>query len=351
MNKKFITYIIITYLIIVHPAVSVSNSIKINDEGKSLNNGQQYDKDDRHRAKKNALCDDLFLGKLYEEESNYVEAKKYYIKAFKCKKDADREEAIKSFKRLVKANMSCDDLFLGKLYEEESNYVEAKKYYIKAFKCKKDADREEAIKSFKKLNTVKSKFRDGSLSNIENKIKNFFSLFSNILYYVVLLAFAFLLSKLFFKSINKKNNVVIKIDPFEILPSEKGKNFNFENYLLIILDRLKYQSKLRGKISKFQSQSVYPSIRTDSIDAFLGDATKIINPNYRPIISKIYSFINPPSYNINGHILFHDLNKLQYVVCLRSNEGKCSYWDNVSTISTLGEDMKNIAHKILITIK
>lgn len=303
MNKKFIAYIIITSLIIVHPAVSVSNSTKVNDEGKSLNNGQQYDQDDRHRAKKNALCDDLFLGKLYEEESDYVEAKKYYIKAFKCKKDADREEA---------------------------------------------------IKLFKKLNTVKSKFRDGLLSNIENKIKSFFSLVSNILYYLVLLAFASLLlilSKLFFKSKNKKNNVVIKIDPFEILPSEKGKNFNFKNYFLIILDRLKYQSKLRGKISEFQIQSVYPSIRTDSIDAFLGDAAKIINPNYGPIISKINSFINPPSYNISGHILFHDLNKLQYVVCLRSNEGKCSYWDNVSSISTLGEDMKNIAHEILITIK
>ena len=99
------------------------------------------------------------LGRIYKEEGEYNEAKKWFLKA------AEEEEKAFSFENKTSAKSKYE---LGRIYKEEGEYNEAKKWFLKAA---------EAKPFFLKSISVKSKYELGRIYKEEeeyNEAKKWF---------------------------------------------------------------------------------------------------------------------------------------------------------------------------------
>jgi hypothetical protein len=252
--------------------------------------------------------------------------------------------------QIKNGNDVCDELFLGILYEKNYNLSEAEKYYIKALKCQKKADQIKAKDSINRLNNWKSQIS----TFFVNKTIALSNLILTVIYYGILATLLFLLLIFISRKTLFKNKLEIKIEPLEVTSSEKDNYFQFKYYFELALERVKYQSDLRKRIEMDRSESVYPTIRTNRIDEFIENAAKTVSPEYGPIVYKIFSIFNPPAYTINGCINFYNrryYQYFQYIIVLQPNEGRTVYWEGQTNVSSLGDVMKNIAHEILMSIQ
>lgn len=246
-------------------------------------------------------------------------------------------------------SMEKDNLALARLFGKAGRIDDALKAYNKALESQDPKIRAAALADIEKLLSRPNPFVSWLIDQMKVLGKVLLPVLLAVILVVLMWIFTQIVRLIARRVTSRRGASAIEVRPFSFSPSSTSTYDHFREILIVLSERLLYQSSLRQRANMLQAATVLPTIRSSAFVAQLESPMSAVAPKTWAVLSWFFRSLNPPRFTVEGSVSVDDKVYNVVIKLLQDSRLKKALERNIQK-SELAEGLKDMAYEVLVSI-
>jgi len=246
-------------------------------------------------------------------------------------------------------SMEKDNLAFARLLAKAGKTDDALKAYSKALESQDPKIRAAALVDIEKLLSRRNPFVSWLIGQMNVLGKVILPVLLAVILVVLMWIFARIVRSIARWVTSRRGASTIEVRPFSFSPSLTSNYDHFREILVVMRERLLYQSSLCQRVNMLQPETVLPTIRSSAFVAQLESPMSTVAPKVWPVLSWFLCSLSPPRFTVEGSVSVDDKVYNVVVKLLQDSRLKKALERNIQK-SELAEGLKDMAYEVLVSI-